>query len=178
MANSDPLTKMYTKRYLLIRLGEEIHKAEGGKQPLSVFIFDIDHFKKYNDTHGHLAGDDLLRMLGKIVRQEVREDDTAARYGGEEFVIILPNTAKDNAVVIAEKIRKVIETSPFPNGHTQPLGKVTISGGVATLGQDGGTTNDLLRASDQALYLAKEQGRNRIVAYKIRYLSDEEGVTA
>lgn len=178
MANSDPLTKLYTKRYLLLRLGEEIHKAEGGKQPLSVFIFDIDHFKKYNDTHGHLAGDDLLRMMGRIIRQEVREDDTAARYGGEEFVVILPNTTKENALAIAEKLRKVVESTAFPNGHTQPLGRLTISGGVATLVQDGNTTHELLRAADQALYLAKEQGRNRVVAYKLRYLSDEEEIPA
>jgi diguanylate cyclase (GGDEF)-like protein len=174
MANSDALTKMYTKRYLLIRLGEEIHKAERTDQQLSVFIFDIDHFKKYNDANGHLAGDELLRNLSRLVLSEIREDDTAARYGGEEFVVILPNTRKEAAVTIAEKIRKLIETTAFPNTETQPLGRLSISGGVASLGQDGRSTNELLRAADQALYLAKEKGRNRIVAYKFRYLSDED----
>jgi diguanylate cyclase (GGDEF)-like protein len=174
MANSDALTKMYTKRYLLIRLGEEIHKAEQTDQPLSVFIFDIDHFKKYNDTCGHLAGDELLRQLSRLVLSEIREDDTAARYGGEEFVVILPNTRKEAALSIAEKIRKIIETTPFPNAQSQPMGMLSISGGVASLGQDGRSTNELLRAADQALYLAKEKGRNRVVAYKIRYLSDED----
>ncbi len=178
MANSDQLTKLYTKRYLLARMGEEIHKAEQTNQPLSVFIFDIDHFKKYNDTHGHLAGDDILRLVGTLIRQEVREEDTAARYGGEEFVVILPSTTKENALVMAEKMRRVIEAQPFPNAGTQPLGRVTISGGVATLGHDGRTTNELLGAADQALYLAKERGRNRVIAYKIRYLSDEEEVPA
>jgi len=174
MANSDQLTKMYTKRFLMKRLGEEINKAEKTNQPLSVFIFDIDHFKKYNDTHGHLAGDEILRLLGRVVREEVREGDIAARYGGEEFVIILPDTTNEHAVVSAEKIRKVIEAFAFPNAETQPLGRVTISGGVATLGHDGRTTHDLLSAADQALYISKEKGRNRVTAYKIRYLSDEE----
>jgi len=178
MANSDQLTKLSTKRYLLLRLGEEINKAEQGNLPLSVFIFDIDHFKKYNDTHGHLAGDEVLRIVGQLIRQEVREGDTAARYGGEEFVVILPNTTKENGLVMAEKLRQVIASHPFPNATTQPLGKVTISGGVATLGHDGRTTNELLGAADQALYLSKERGRNRVIAYKIRYLSDEEEVPA
>jgi diguanylate cyclase (GGDEF)-like protein len=174
MANSDALTKMFTKRYLLIRLGEEIHKAEQRDEPLSILIFDIDHFKKYNDAHGHLVGDELLRRLSKLVLDEIREDDTAARYGGEEFVVVLPSTRKENAVAIAEKIRKLIEATAFPHAESQPLGRLTISGGVATLGPDGRSTNELLRAADQALYLAKEQGRNRIVAYKFRYLSDED----
>jgi len=178
MANSDQLTKLYTKRYLLQKMGESIHKAERDNQPLSVFIFDIDHFKNYNDTHGHLAGDEVLRHFGQLVRQEVRGEDTAARYGGEEFVVILPNTTKENGLAMAEKIRKVIETHPFPNRETQPLGKVTISGGVATLGHDGRSTTELLGAADQALYLSKERGRNRVTAYKIRYLSDEEDVPA
>ena len=178
MANSDQLTKLFTKRFLLQKMGEEIHKAEQSNQPLSVFIFDIDHFKKYNDTHGHLAGDEVLRLVGRLVRQEVREEDTAARYGGEEFVVVLPNTTRENGFAMAEKIRKVIEGHPFPNSETQPLGKVTISGGVATLGHDGRTTNELLGAADQALYLSKDRGRNRVTAYKIKYLSDEEEVPA
>ena len=178
MANSDALTKLYTKRYLMIRMGEEIHKAEQSSQPLSAFMFDIDHFKKYNDNNGHLAGDDLLRTLGKLILQEIREDDVASRYGGEEFVVILPNTRKEQAMAIAEKIRKMIEETAFPHAATQPLGRVSISGGVAALGSDGKTTNDLLRAADEALYQAKELGRNRVIAYKFRYLSDEEGVRA
>jgi diguanylate cyclase (GGDEF)-like protein len=174
MANSDSLTKMYTKRYLLIRLGEEIHKAENANQPLSLFIFDIDHFKKYNDAHGHPEGDELLRTLSRTVKREIREDDLAARYGGEEFVILLPGTKKDEALAIAEKIRKTIEDTPFPLAESQPLGKVTISGGVAVLGEDANTSVELLRAADEALYLAKQKGRNQVLAYKIRYLSDEE----
>jgi len=178
MANSDALTKLYTKRFLMIRMGEEIHKAEQSNQPMSVFIFDLDHFKKYNDNNGHLAGDELLRTLGKLVLREIREDDIAARYGGEEFVVILPNTRKEQAMEMAEKIRRMIEETPFPHAASQPLGRVSISGGVAALGSDGKTTNELLKAADDALYQAKEQGRNRVVAYKFRYLSDEEGVRA
>ncbi|HXI03928.1 MAG TPA: sensor domain-containing diguanylate cyclase [Candidatus Saccharimonadales bacterium] len=174
MANSDALTKMYTKRYLLVRLGSEIHRAEKANQPLSVFMFDIDHFKKYNDAHGHLAGDDLLRMLSKTVRHELREDDVAARYGGEEFVVLLPGIRKSEALTIAEKIRRTIEMTRFPNAGTQPLGKVTISGGVSTLGEDAKTSSELLKAADDALYESKQRGRNLVLPHRIRYLSDEE----
>jgi len=178
MANSDQLTKLFTKRYLLPKLGTQIHDAEQNDQPLSVFIFDIDHFKHYNDSQGHLAGDEVLRMVGALVKGEVREEDTAARYGGEEFVVVLPNTTKENALAMAEKIRRKLESHAFPNAASQPLGAVTISGGVATFGDDGRTTNELLGAADQALYLSKEAGRNRVTPYKIRYLSDEEEVPA
>jgi len=174
MANSDALTKMYTKRYLLLRLGQEIHKAESSSQPLSAFIFDIDHFKRYNDTHGHLAGDELLKVLSRNILREIREDDIAARYGGEEFVVLLPGTQKHEALAVAEKIRKTIESTKFPHAETQPMGMVTISGGVSTLGEDAKTSNELLKAADDALYQAKQKGRNMVLAYKIRYLSDEE----
>ncbi len=174
MANSDALTKMFTKRYLLLRLGQEIHKAESSDRPLSAFIFDIDHFKKYNDSHGHLAGDELLKALSRTILREIREDDVAARYGGEEFVVLLPGTRKHEALAIAEKIRKTIESTRFPHAETQPLGKVTISGGVSTLGEDAKTSTELLKTADDALYRAKQKGRNMVLAYKIRYLSDEE----
>jgi diguanylate cyclase (GGDEF)-like protein len=178
MANSDALTKLYTKRFLMIKMGEEIHKAEQSSQPLSVFIFDLDHFKKYNDGNGHLAGDELLRTLGQLIGKEIRGDDIAARYGGEEFVILLPNTKKEDALILAEKIRKKIEETPFLHAANQPLGRVSISGGVSTLGSDGKTTNELLGAADQALYKAKGAGRNRVEAFRFKYLSDEEGVRA
>jgi diguanylate cyclase (GGDEF)-like protein len=175
IANADSLTNLCTKRFLNIRLGEETVRAEQTHTPLAVIIFDIDHFKRYNDTYGHLAGDEILRTVASIFKSQLRNDDIAARYGGEEFVVVLPNTAKEDATRIAEKIRRAIEQHPFPAG-TGPgkPGSVTISGGVAGHLIDGKSSSEILSAADQALYRAKERGRNRIVEFKSRYLSDDE----
>ncbi len=162
-ANSDGLTRLYNKRYFLSRFGEEVIKAEKARNPVSLFIFDIDHFKKYNDTHGHVAGDECLKLTAQILRDAVRDDDVAARYGGEEFVVILPNTHRDGALQAAEKIRQTIEAQEYSPPHPlNPGGKVTISGGVATFPDDGTGSADLIRRADAGLYEAKRQGRNRI----------------
>jgi len=176
-ANVDSLTSLHTKRSLNLRLGDLTHKAEKSHMPLSVIIFDIDHFKRFNDTYGHLAGDVILKRVAALFRAHLRSDDIPARYGGEEFVVVLPGTTKEEGVMIAEKIRKAVEEHAFPvPGAAAGLsGVVTISGGVASHMIDGNDSNEILRAADQALYLAKEKGRNRIVAFKTRYLSDEEG---
>lgn len=176
MANRDSLTGLSTKRFLNLRLGELINKAETDHSPLSVVIFDIDHFKKLNDTCGHLAGDEVLKMVATVIKSHVRSEDIPARYGGEEFVVLLPRTPKEVAVKVAEKIRAAIESQPLPAsiGQRRAAG-VTISGGVAALQLDGRSSQEILGAADQALYLAKEQGRNRIVEFRSRYLSDDEG---
>jgi diguanylate cyclase (GGDEF)-like protein len=162
-ANSDGLTKLFNKRYFLTRFGEEIIKAEKARHPLSLFIFDIDHFKKYNDTHGHQAGDECLKLTAQIFQDALRDDDIPARYGGEEFVVILPNTNRDGAVRAAEKVRLAIESRTFSPPHPlNPGGKMTISGGVATYPDDGTGSADLIRKADAGLYEAKRQGRNRI----------------
>src|SRR5678815_1829641 len=180
-ANADSLTNLSTKRFLNLRLGELTHRAEKTHTPLSLIIFDIDHFKKFNDTFGHPAGDSILKVVAALIKGQLREDDIAARYGGEEFVIVLPNTVKEDATRIAEKIRKAIEKHPFrvSSDVIKPV-SVTISGGVAGHLVDGKSSHEILSAADQALYLAKEQGRNRIIEYRSRYLSDDEteiGVT-
>jgi diguanylate cyclase (GGDEF)-like protein len=175
IANADSLTNLCTKRFLNIRLGELTVQAEQTHAPLSVIIFDIDHFKRVNDTYGHLAGDEILRNVASIFKRQLRNDDIAARYGGEEFVVVLPNTIKEDATRIAEKIRLAIEAHPFPagSGPGKP-GVVTISGGVACHQIDGRSSSEVLSAADQALYLAKERGRNRVVEFKSRYLSDDD----
>jgi diguanylate cyclase (GGDEF)-like protein len=172
MANKDALTGLCTKRFLNLRLGHLLHRAQQTHMPLSVIIFDIDHFKKFNDTFGHLAGDEVLKKVGAVLKSQLRSDDTPARYGGEEFVVVLPDTAKEDAMTTAEKIRRAIEAAecPLAGGH---MARVTISGGVAALPVDGRSSHELMTAADQALYLAKEQGRNRILAYRNRYLSEE-----
>jgi diguanylate cyclase (GGDEF)-like protein len=172
LANSDGLTHLINKRHFLVRLGDEIFKAEKDNTPLSVFLFDLDHFKNYNDANGHLAGDEALKVTGRLLRQNTREDDIAARYGGEEFIVVLPNTPKEGAFKAAEKIRQALESFPFPNGPSQPLGRVTISGGVASFPMDGRTSTELISAADQALYQAKNRGRNKVCIYRTQFLSE------
>jgi len=174
-ANSDGLTGLTNKRHLMERLADELLKAEKERTSLSLFLFDIDHFKTYNDTNGHLAGDEALKITGRLLHESVRSDDIAARYGGEEFAVLLPRTDKNGAMTVAEKVRAAIESYGYPKGESQPSGRVTISGGVATYPYDALTSADLIRCADQALYECKRQGRNRVAAHVPRYLSDETG---
>ena len=172
-ANMDGLTKLANKRHFTERLADEILKAEKEQRSLSLFLFDIDHFKTYNDKNGHLAGDEALRLTGQLMKQMVRSDDMAARYGGEEFAVILPNTDKQGALRLAEKLRRAVEAYEYPNERTQPLGKVTMSGGVATAPEDGKSSAELIRCADQALYKCKHAGRNRVQAFETRDLFEE-----
>lgn len=172
MANSDGLTKLYNKRFFMDRLSDEIFKAEKGHYPVSVFIFDLDHFKHYNDTQGHQAGDEVLKITGQILREMVRPDDTPARYGGEEFIVILPQTPKEGAMVAAERIRARVASHPFPNRESQPLKTVSLSGGVATFPDDGRNGSDLIASADAALYRGKQTGRNRVMRAETKYFSD------
>lgn len=170
-ANMDGLTETYNKRYLQARLGEDLHKAEMSNGCLSLMILDIDHFKHYNDTNGHLEGDDVLKRIGAILKHAVRDDtDVVVRYGGEEFVILFPGATKSVASRQAENIRRAVETHPFKHAARQPLGAVTISGGVASFPEDARNAVALLRAADQALYEAKAAGRNRIVGATPNYV--------
>lgn len=162
LADSDALTGLYNKRYFYQRLDEELDRARISTKPLSIFMFDVDHFKKYNDRNGHQAGDEALRMTGQILNERKRETDIAARYGGEEFICILPETGKEGAFTFAESIRKTIEAAPYPHAEAQPLGRVTISGGVATYPDDGTSASALIEVADACLYKSKEKGRNAI----------------
>ena len=173
MANSDGLTKLFNKRFFMQRLSEEILKAEKGHYPVSLFMFDLDNFKHYNDTQGHQAGDEVLKLTGQIVRETVRPDDTPARYGGEEFVVILPQTPKDGALVAAERLRERVAAHAYPHRESQPLKVVSLSGGVATFPDDGRNGTDLIQAADAALYRAKKAGRNRVCRSEPKYFSDE-----
>jgi diguanylate cyclase (GGDEF)-like protein len=171
MANMDGLTETYNKRYLQSRINDDIHKAEAANSALSLMILDIDHFKHYNDTNGHLEGDDVLKRIGAILKSAIRDDtDVVVRYGGEEFVILFPGATKAVASRQAENIRRAVETHPFKHAARQPLGAVTISGGVASFPEDARNSVALLRAADQALYEAKAAGRNRIITASPTYV--------
>jgi diguanylate cyclase (GGDEF)-like protein len=165
-ANKDGLTRLLNKRFFMQRMGLLINTAEREARPLSVFIFDIDHFKKYNDSQGHLAGDEVLRSVARVLEQSLRPGDIPCRYGGEEFLIAMPDTDKADAVRAAERIREAIASHPFPHAASQPLGQLTISGGVAALRTDGVDSTELIRHADQALYRAKAAGRNRVLPYR------------
>jgi diguanylate cyclase (GGDEF)-like protein len=167
LANHDGLTELLNKRYFMTeKLGLLINAAEREAAALSVFVFDIDHFKKYNDTNGHLGGDEILKGVSQVLRDNLRPGDVACRYGGEEFIVAMPGARGPEGLAAAERIRAAIESTKFPRCESQPLGRITISGGVAQFPVDGTIGNDLILHADQALYKAKAAGRNRIVQFK------------
>lgn len=166
MAITDSLTGLHNFGYFKDRLTEERRRAERYQRLLSLIIFDLDHFKRYNDTHGHPAGNEVLREVAGILRQEARETDLVARYGGEELVIVLPETNRKTSWDVAERIRKRVSRAVFqPNGRSQPE-RVTLSAGVATFPVDAVHEDELIARADASLYAAKASGRDRVIAYE------------
>jgi diguanylate cyclase (GGDEF)-like protein len=163
-ADVDGLTGIFCKRYMHMTLGLKVFQAGQTLSQLSVFLFDIDNFKNYNDINGHSAGDKLLQMLAKLVGENTRKGNIFGRVGGEEFLIIFPDTDKSQALKAADAIRERISNYDFPFADKQPLGSVSISGGIATFPGDSMDSAELLRQADQALYRAKAAGRNRVLA--------------
>jgi len=165
-AYHDGLTGLMNKQRFMESLGNMIHDAERDIQSVGVFMFDIDHFKQYNDSNGHQAGDELLRRIARVIKENLRPGDIPCRYGGEEFLVAMPDTDAAAAHGAAERIRRAIETTCFPHAESQPLGALTISGGVASFPVDGTNSTELVRHADQALYRAKAAGRNRVFRYE------------
>lgn len=162
LAVTDGLTGLHNRRYLDNHLKVLIERAVARGRPLSVCITDIDRFKSVNDTYGHDAGDDVLREFARRLRATVRGADLACRYGGEEFVVIMPDTPADMAAAIAERLRTSVEGQAFSLGE-KALG-ITASMGIASLNLQGDTPEALLKRADNALYQAKSNGRNQVVA--------------
>lgn len=158
----DDLTGLATHGAFKERVEREFQRATRYRRPLSVLMADVDHFKHYNDHCGHPAGDRLLRLVGRMVAGVLRRVDFGARYGGDEFAVILPETPKPAAGIVADRIRASIEKHPFPHRQSQPLGRVTVSIGVATYPEDGGAADKLVEAADRFLYQAKAGGRNQV----------------
>jgi diguanylate cyclase (GGDEF)-like protein len=165
-AITDSLTGLYNRRYLFEKAKVVAQHAITRQSLVSVFIFDIDYFKRYNDINGHAEGDSLLVELSRLIKENSRGTDVVARFGGEEFIVLMPDTDKDSAWIYAEKIRKLIEEYPFKNREKQPSGYVSISGGVASFPFDGNSLNAVIRRADEALYESKKSGRNRVTRYE------------
>jgi diguanylate cyclase (GGDEF)-like protein len=164
-AYRDELTGLCNYRYFREYLEREVDRSTRFNAPLSLVMLDIDHFKFYNDRNGHEAGNRALTAIAALLTRSLRRIDVAARYGGEEFALILPSTSKTGAHMVAERARLLAEQESFPGETAQPGGRLTVSLGVATLPADASGVDDLVQHADAALYLAKEQGRNRVHIY-------------
>jgi diguanylate cyclase (GGDEF)-like protein len=185
-ADMDGLTQTFNKRYMEQTLDEMIYRTaclmydrrsrgeQGAPPVLSIVLFDIDHFKHYNDTQGHLAGDKLLLELARCVQKNIRAGDVLGRFGGEEFLLILPGATLAHAEAAAEKVRAAIAAHPFAAAERQPLGVLSVSGGIAEYPHHGMDATGLLQAADAALYSAKRAGRNRMAVASL----DRPAITA
>ena len=158
----DPLTGLYNRRYMEESLERELRRSARKKTPLAVLMLDIDHFKRFNDTFGHEAGDAILQAVATFLRSQVRGEDVVCRYGGEEFTLILPEATIEGSSQRAEQLREAVRsvTTTF---RGQKLDAVSLSIGVASFPKNGSTGDDLLRAADLALYQAKQLGRNQVI---------------
>jgi diguanylate cyclase (GGDEF)-like protein len=165
LAITDGLTGLYNIRHLKRVLGEEVKRSLRYGRPLSFIMLDIDFFKIYNDQHGHLRGDEALRILSGLLQQNTRDVDTVFRYGGEEFSVIIPEVGKEEAFSMAERIRRVIQGHVFPYEEDQPNGNFTVSMGVANLPTDAEDAEGVVDKADRALYRAKQTGRNKVCLY-------------
>jgi two-component system cell cycle response regulator len=164
MAITDGLTGLYNRRYMESHLGSLLEQAGARGKPLTIMVLDIDFFKSINDTYGHDAGDDVLREFATRIRKSIRGIDLACRLGGEEFVIVMPETDMAVATIVAERLRRRIASEPFIIAQGAKAIDVTISIGIATLDTADDTASTILKRADQALYRAKRDGRNRVVA--------------
>jgi len=163
LAVTDGLTGLYNHRHFHERLALEVERSHRSGLPLSLLMLDVDHFKQFNDSFGHPAGDEVLRQLARVLADTRRANDVVARYGGEEFAVILVDTAKFTAAKVAERVRARVYGHDFSEA-AQRAGRLGVSIGVATFPDDGGDAEALVRAADTALYAAKRAGRNRVVA--------------
>lgn len=162
---TDFLTGLYNRQQLLISLEQELERTARSHQATCLIMLDVDHFKSINDTHGHIAGDHVLKQLAKIINETIRKIDVACRFGGEEFAIVLPSSASLTGVQVAERLRKVVEETPFTIDKTETI-NITISLGVHSyLHTYNYPVEEFIKRTDEQLYLAKKQGRNKVVHF-------------
>lgn len=158
----DPLTGVFNRRFMEASLERELARARRAGQSLGVLMIDIDHFKPFNDTHGHEAGDVLLAGFAELLRRSFREEDIVCRYGGEEFLVLLPGSSSEQTTARALKVCEAVRSFE-PYHQRRPLGRISVSVGVASFPEDGSSNEALVRAADAALYRAKHEGRDRVV---------------
>ena len=161
----DPLTGLFNRRFMEESLELEVRRAARNQRPLGVIMLDLDHFKHFNDTFGHEAGDTLLRELGSLLQNNIRGEDIACRYGGEEFTLILPEGSLEITQQRADFLREAVKRLEVQH-RNQPLGRITVSMGVAIFPEHGRTGEALLQAADAALYRSKDAGRDRVTTAK------------
>jgi diguanylate cyclase (GGDEF)-like protein len=165
LSRTDDLTGLLNRRALIERLGDEVLRSRRYKADLALIICDIDYFKEINDTYGHDAGDKVLRIISTVIKELLRQTDMIGRYGGDEFLLILPETSLEGAKEIAERIRHAVEEYEINIGFAKPI-KTTLSLGVAQFNVEKEDTNNLIKRADNALYVAKGKGRNRVYLIK------------
>ena len=173
-AETDPLTGLFNRRYFHHIARKFVEKAIAEQMPVSLFLFDIDHFKQYNDANGHEEGDKLLMELSQLTLEYTRKTSVVARYGGEEFIVLLPGVSAADALKYAERLREAIASHPFPHRENQPFGFLSISGGIATFPDHDRSIQGVIRLADEALYRAKDSGRNRVAVHHSSLTSDKE----
>ena len=164
LAMTDSLTKVFTRRAIFNKFNEEIDRAARYKRPLVIAMVDVDHFKKFNDSEGHVLGDEALKKIAQAFCTNLRKSDAVGRYGGEEFLLVLPETKLQSAKEIAERLRYNIEKISFQGQKEEAY--LTVSMGLAAFPEHGISADDLVQAADHGLYMAKQQGRNQIVCEK------------
>ena len=168
LSTTDELTGLHNRKYLLERMDQEISRAKRYATPLSLLLFDLDFFKSVNDIYGYEWGDVLLKSIADKLRNVIRKEDILTRYGDEEYVVVLPNTAEDNAFLFAERFRKEVERMEFIPAGEEERHPVTISGGIATfpcIPDAEEDANTIIRYAEHALYNAKKRGKNKIVQF-------------
>ncbi|NND33998.1 MAG: GGDEF domain-containing protein [Saprospiraceae bacterium] len=177
---TDPLLGIYNRRYLDRRLDEEISRAKRYNLPLSILLIDIDHFKQINDTYGHAIGDELLSHLGKILTNTIRNSDVAARYGGDELLILAQNTPASSAGILGERLRQHVESNKLVSSgkaNQQKEIHATVSIGVAGLDPEVTDSKGLIQCADEALYMAKQEGRNCVIIHDINMTKSPASTT-
>ncbi|MCL2382175.1 MAG: sensor domain-containing diguanylate cyclase [Treponema sp.] len=161
----DVKTGLYNNAFFLTRLNEEIARSRRNEYKTSIIMLDIDHFKRINDTYGHIAGDRVLESLAITIKQALRSHDVPSRFGGEEFTVLLPDTGKDEAFLVAERLRNIVAEMDVPWEPSLP--RITVSLGVCTFyGRTGVSSEEIMKRTDEALYMSKEQGRNRTTVWE------------
>ena len=161
MAVTDSLTGLYVRRYFIVKLQEELHRAERYNKGFSIVMADLDRFKNVNDSYGHTAGDRVLKLVAKFLQKNIRDVDILSRYGGEEFVFLLPEADKEEAYTVSERLRRKLSQLQFDD-----LPGITISLGIASYPDDSDDIDRLIKKADAALYTAKQSGRNKVVVYE------------